>query len=397
MANPKAPGNDLFNDILKEYYGSAQIEKQYNDMNIFYKDIQKTSAFIDAGGKFSVRPLEASGQSQTGSRAMGNNALPRASKSNYKSAIINLVKHYGRIEIEGELMKLANGGAESFVDIFTERMSGQMATNIKDYNVQLLRSNTGEIGKVNGAVNASVSVVVDDLVGLRPNMVVDIYNGATKQADSVTISDITESTKTLTMDTAVTVADNAIIVQEDNYNGAMTGLTDVFSTTNTYFTIDRTAAGNGYFQGKVLTTSQNVITDSILTRMKSSARVAGVEPKYWLCSEEVADSVYTKLLLPDKRNNEATIDGGYKTFTYHNIPFLREPDDVKGRLALMTPSLLEIHTGTGFEWANDDGSILHNISGYDAYEGFTRNYSNLFCKRPNAIPVITGITTDYTL
>jgi hypothetical protein len=63
----------------------------------------------------------------------------------------------------------------------------------------------------------------------------------------------------------------------------------------------------------------------------------------------------------------------------------------------MTPSLLEIHTGTGFEWADDDGSILHNISGYDAYEGFTRNYSNLFCKRPNAIPVITGITTDYTL
>ena len=145
MANPKAPGNDLFNDILKEYYGSAQIEKQYNDRNIFYKDIQKTASFIDAGGKFAIKPLEASGQSQTGSRAMGNNALPRASKSNYKSAMINLVKHYGRIEIEGELMKLANGGAESFVDIFTDRMSGQMATNIKDYNVQLLRTSTGVI------------------------------------------------------------------------------------------------------------------------------------------------------------------------------------------------------------------------------------------------------------
>lgn len=397
MANPTAPGNDLFNDILKEYYGSAQIEKQYNDRNIFYKDIQKTSAFIEQGGKWAVRPLEAGRESQTGVRKMGNNVLSRASKSNYKSAMIPLVKHYGRIEIEGELMKLANGGSESFVDIFTEKMDGQMRTNIKDYNILLLRTYTGEIGKVNGAVNASTSIVVDDLTGLRVNMVVDIYSSTTKQADSITITDITESTKTLTVDAAVTVSDNAIIVQEDNFGEAMSGLTDVFSTTNTYFGLNRAAAGNGFWQGKVLTTSQGVITDSVLTQMKTSAEIAGVMPKYWLCSPEVADSVYTKLLLPDKRNNEATIDGGYKTFTYHGIPFLRESDDVKGRLALVTPSLFEIHTGTGFEWANDDGAILSRISGYDAFEAYTRNYSNLFCKRPNAIPVITGITTDYTL
>lgn len=386
--------NGIFDSILKEFYGSSQIEKQFNDTKIFYKDINKTSEFLASGGMYSVRPLHVGRASQTATRALGNNNLPVASTFSYKDAHIPLVKHYGRIEVPGEVVKLAEGGAESFVNVFVENVNDQMEANIKDYNIDMLRGSSGELTKVNGAVSNSTSVVVDNFNTLRMNMRIDIVNSlGVQEATGVTIVDINETTKTLTLDTAVTVSDDSIIVREGNYGVSMSGLADAIATSGTYFNIDRGAAGNSFWKGKTITSAQGVITDSILTQMKSMASVAGANPKYWLCSDEVADEIYSRLLLPDKKNNEATIDGGYITFSYHGIPFLREPDDVKGRLVLVDPKLIEIHQGLGFEWAGE----FSKISGKDAIENYIRNYSNMFVRRPNAMPAILGITTAYTL
>lgn len=382
----------IIRDILKELYPDNKIQGQFEDLKIFYNDIEKTADFLTYGGKQAILPLRVERSQGHGSRAE-NGDLPLAASSNFDSMTVTLKYHYGRIYLTGQTIKMAQRNNEAFANYLTDYMDDQMEACMKQYNWQLHRASTGVVTQVNdAAVSAETTFTVDSVKGLRVSMAIDVHNGSAYEAQGVIITDINDSTKVVTVDTAVTLTDNAYIYVSGNKDNCMNGLYDGLATSGTYHAVDRDTLA--YFRGNQLSAAHGTPTKLLFLKMKQAAEIRGITPKYWLTTPEIKDEVYLRLFAPDQRYTESTINGLYKTYDVLGIPVLADNDAYDGRIVAMAPQFVKIlQDEDGWNWAQEDGEILSRVSGKDAFEGFIRNYSNMAVTYPKALPYADGVTT----
>jgi hypothetical protein len=102
----------------------------------------------------------------------------------------------------------------------------------------------GNLCVVNGAVSTSKTVIVDSpfyadaTKFLKVGQILDVYNGATKQVDSIAVESVDSATQFKFVSTQ-TIADNAVVKQEDVYTategaglGEMMGLDGIIRDTD---------------------------------------------------------------------------------------------------------------------------------------------------------------------
>lgn len=376
-------------DLLKELYPESMVQEQFENQTEFYKQIEKNSKYQYAGKKLIV-PLKFSLGNGNGSRAEDGD-LPTAGSPTYDQLAVTVAYHYNRQYVTNQAIAMANGGDTSFIDEITEIPADQIASLTKDINWKMFNTTSGARTTTNGAVAGATAIVVDSIKGLRVNMLVDFYKTSAYEAQGVRITNIADSTKTLTLDTAVTVSDEAIVYQAGEKDLSMAGLLSGLATTGTYFGVDKAAVS--IMQGNVVNSSVGTITPQVLTQLRTAAKNKDANPKFWLTTPEVADQIWLHLLRPDQRIMGTKIAGGLDTFTYHNYPVVTDIDCPAGYIFLIDPTKIKVaQTKEGFHWTELAGSRLLPVSGKDSREITLKLYANMAVLRPNALPYAYGVS-----
>jgi len=378
---------------LKDVYPDDTLIKQFADENEFFKLIDKPEAeTLTFKGRKVVMPVLPGWGGGNGSVGEDED-LPAAGATPNDDAQITLAYHYNRKYITNQALRAALGGDASVISAIELLYEAQMEGLKKDINWKLYNSYTGLRTCVNGAVSSSKSITMDNVNGIYIGQMLDIYDAATNatlEAEDITVTDVNDTTKVVTVDTTVTLTDKAYVYQANEKNKSLNGLYDAYQTTGTYHGISR--SGNSWWQGKVISSSAVPITDDLLTSMRTSAS-KGAKPKIWLTTFEIKDMIWKNILRQQiNLTNVVKIAGGMETFTYHGFPVIPDTACTPGLIALIDPSIIAFVQGAdGFNWAEEGGSRLYKIQGKDSYETLLRNYSNLIVKKPRYMPVCTAI------
>lgn len=397
-----AAGNTLssIDASLKEAYPIGTFEKQFSEQKELYKRIEKmsTSDFqvINMGGRRSVIPVLKGRVMGRGWRAE-NTALPESRSLQPDNLYVSNKNIYVRGYITNQVIKMAEKNWEAFMPELELLTEGMHESVQKKFNFSMYRSASGAITTVNGAVNASTSIVLTSLKGIELDMALDVWTtetGGTQEADSVIVTDITESTKTITVDTAVTLTSGSYVFEAGDQNNAMDGLLGNLATTGTVHGVLKTGAGKSWWAGNVISSSVGTITDAALRNIKTAAEKADPTNmnRFWLTTFEVRDQIWDKLLRADRRYNDATIAGGVKTFTYHDYPVVAENDCPAGYIFLIDAGKVKLLRVDDFEYIMNAGSIQHPVSGYDSVEIALRSYCNMLVTYAKAVPYSYGVT-----
>lgn len=384
---------------LKEAYPIGTFEKQFSEQKELYKRIEKLNAsdfsVINMGGRRSVIPIM-KGRIAGGGWRAENTALPAARSLQPANIYVSNKNIYHRAYITGQVLEMASQNWEAFVPEL-ELLTTSMDESVKKkFNFAMYRTNTGAITTITTGVINSTTVVVGSLKGLYVDMPIDVMTteaGGTQEVSSAVITDIADSTNTLTLDVAITCTTGSFVFEAGDQNNSLTGLLANLSATSTsWHGIDKTATGNGWSKGTIVNSTSKAISDADLKALKTAALKANPnEPgRFWLTTYEVADQIWDKLLRPDRRINDTKIAGGVDTFTYHNYPVVCENDCPSGTLFLVDPTKVKLLRVKDFNYIMNAGSIQHPVSGYDAVEISLRSYCDLLVTYPKAVPYSSG-------
>jgi len=387
---------------LKNYY-QGPMTSQFNDDLPIYRGCEKGKHAWS--GYQVIRPIKTRRNPGIGATSDGG-SLPSIGRQTTRQAIISAKYNYLRFGITGPMIKASQSDVGSFVRSASYELKEGYTDLKNDVNRQLSWDGTSDLARCNAAVAASTTLVVKGredteqaLKFLDIGMVVDIYNGSTKVASSVTIDDITSgdansSTATLTMSAAITVSEDDVIVRANSFGQEVEGLlTQLDGGVTTVFNIDRSAEIS--FQGNVVDRSGGQLTlDSMQQAFNEAMRRGGPGLSALYCDYDT-HRMYQKLLTVDKRySNTVKGDGGFAAkdksyLDFNGIPLVADKD-CPPRLFFLPKSMIKKYVLCEMEFADETGSMMIAQSGEDSFEVRVRHFFNLFNEKPSASAVLTN-------
>ena len=362
-------------DYILKYKMLGPIRQQFADKIDFLKRISRTAAHIDGTGRKVLIPLLMNTGQSVGARSDGG-ALPTAAASTTYESQTTLKHNYATLRVTGPTIRASRKNASAFARAVTFEMKNKMLALKQDLERQFFGYGKGFMAQVNGAVAGQV-ITVDNpgTKYLKTGMVIDVVDSSgTKSANSVTISSIdsTNSTVTITAGGDISsVSDNEYLVREDAYNIEMMGLRGIIDDDTLLSSLQGVDSGTYTdWQGKVY---DNSGTNRDLT-------LALMQTPFSYCEEEEGTDVvmyttfavrdkYADLLTADKRFvNTLNLDGGFKALDFNGRPLIPIAYCYPNKIFYVFENLLEIAQYSDIAWADEDGSVLHKVSGYDIYE-----------------------------
>ncbi len=317
-----------------------------------------------------------------------------------------------RFRASGQQIAFAKSNAAAFADYLESEMTGVKRSMNKDINRALWGDSTGKLAQVNGAVVSSTTVTVDSAqpaatkatAHLRKNMYVDIYSSTTKQVDGVKIVSVNSATE-ITLASAVSCDDDAYIYRKGAYGVEPMGLLGVCDDGTTYAPtfqgVTRATAGNEWSHGNLVNMAGALTRDGMQELEDKIQGDNDGRVKAWFMNHDTArkyGGLFASLQRESARGSgkggRVAIDVGLnpEAYEFNGNPIKRDAKCPSGMaFALDTDALAIFQVGPP-AWIDEDGGIMHLISGYDAYEGMFRWYFNLVAKAANYQGRIYGIT-----
>lgn len=382
---------------LKIWY-AGPIVTQFNDEMPLYREIEKGKEKFS--GQQVNRPLKVRRNQGIGATSDGG-SLPSIGKQLTTQAQITARYNYLRFGITGPLMKAAQGDKGAFVSGLTYEMEEGMNDLKNDVNRQLYWDGSGDLAVVSAAASSSNVITVtgresteDGNKFLDVGMVVDIVDGTagTVKVSSVSISALSgTTTATLTLDQAVTVAANDIVVRTGALDVEIQGLlTTLDGGTSTIYNIDRSTYLT--YQGNAVSNSSAAMDLDFLKEGYNEMRRRGGGKLGHICSDFDSERMYEKLLVADKRYafgaQKLKGDGTFSSkdmayLEYAGVPWVADKDAPQ-RVFMLDPRTWKKYVLSELEWADESGAPLIAQTDADSYEARLRLFCNLFCEKPSA-------------
>lgn len=178
----------------------------------------------------------------------------------------------------------------------------------------------------------------------------------------------------------------------------MLGLVDTTTYVSTLHAIDRSTSPGNYLQSTKLTSVGALSADAIQRAIDTGAQKARAKIDALWC-EHAVRRAYQVMLENDRRYMGASLmqpDGGTKAakgkeLDFGGIPIKTDKDAPYGHMFGLQYDTFTRWTLTEGQWADDHGSILRFVTGYDAYEAVYRVFDNVGCEAPQRNFVLTGI------
>lgn len=418
------PGSDTtqWDPLFKDDYGPA-IVNQLNDENLMTSWMESDVKDDSWVGRQKVVPIMIGRNRSVGS-IVNRGRLPQAGRSVFVDFNIPMRNTYGRVGFERNVIAQSRNSKGSWKQVIPAEMDALIEAMAFHRNRVVWGYGSGILALVNGAVAASTTVAVDapgnvagSLGGARfldgdatSGQYIAFLDSGNNVIDTATVTAVAAAGNSITVDHAVTVADNAKIVlaqsaTQTSYNqepeGILAGIDDG-TYVGTYHGLSRTTYPilNAY-----VTTGVGAMSlDAIQQLCDAVAIKTGKMFDFFAC-EHAVRRAYLVLLESDRRYTGADLmrpDGGTaaakkpsgRVITYGDIPIFTDRDAPYRMLFGINKGSWVRYVENEGQWADDEGSVLKWVNEYDEYTAFYFIQDNFHCQRPNVNARAEGIDVN---
>jgi len=370
----------LFDDILKNVY-LGPIREQIRTLTVLLSRIQRNSDNIDAEGRKAIFPVLAGYSQAIGARG-DDEDLPTAAAAKYKKTEVSIKHNYGSIRITGPTMRSSQTNKGAFGRAVDLEVKNMLIGFKLDINRQLVSDGTGVLCEVNGAPAGQVITLHygDPSASsywcgeqyIQEGMYIDTYTpGGTIHDSGLLVSSIDTTNHTITIDAATTVTntvDGDYIYRKGSRAKEIMGLRGIVddgTLVSTLQGVDRTAAGNSWWQAKRFENSGTLrnLSLKLMQQPYSQCEKQAGAPDCLYTDFDLRDA-YVALLVGEKRYvNTLTLDGGFTAVEFNGKPLIPDADAYPNLIFYLNESMLHISEQSDFDWMDEDGAILARVQG----------------------------------
>ena len=403
---------------LKEYY-LPPAREQLNNENMMLAQIERTSRHVE--GRRAVLSLHVSRNSGVGARAEGGQ-LPTAGSQGYAEERVSLAYNYLRIKVSGQAMKATASDAGSFVRALSSEMTQGVNDLRRDINRQIFNDGNAAIAQCASVSTATITLTTpttQQLNQLHVGMLIDV--GTVSDADAkgagLEISSIDKSAGTVTFTSNPTsgIGASHFLFRQGNKKDADGSGADAADGAGTYELI-----GLAKIVGAAGTSLHNVdssthapwhstinsnsgtnraATDTLFEKVIDDIDIESAKSPNLCVTTKGVRRNYAAQLKSMKRFNDGaslTLKGGFKALTIDcgdvSLPLVADRDCPANIAYLLNTSHLTQHEMSDWEWADYDGAVLRNTSGYDQWEAFMFKYHQLCTDQRNTHGKISDLS-----
>lgn len=374
-----------------------------------WRGIQKDSTGIDfVGNEFRI-PLRSSRNQGTGFRSE-NVPLPAAGNQGYQYITEPLKYAYGTFNITGQLIKASESQEGAFRKAVTAEMRGLVDDLKRHVNIAGYGDATGVIATITtGATSATQAV--DTTIYLQGGEIVDAYDStlATYRGSAPkVVQSINRSGLTVTFTASWASTTNDVLVRasststssvpNNDLNQVINGLDKIVDSTGALHGLNPATAGQAFWSATEIAAGSAVVGDSYLRQLTDSIGFeSGSDDEIVLITTRGIRNRYANTLTPLKRfNNEQsmTLRGGFEALMFDNKPMVIDDHCRPGRIYALNTDAMFWSEMSDWEWLEEDGNVLKQVTGYDKYEAYLFKYMNLGTYARNRHGKITGAADD---
>ncbi|MGE0590909.1 MAG: phage major capsid protein [Vicinamibacterales bacterium] len=418
------PGSDVtqWDPLFKDDYGPAIIN-QLQEENIILGFMESEMPDDTWQGRQKVIPTKIGRNWSVGSIGVGG-ALPQQNRSAYQDFKVPMRSTYGRVGFERNVIAQSRNKKGSWQQVIPSEMEGLVQDMAFARNRIAWGYGSGILALVNGAQTADTTIEVDapgniagSVMGNRylfgdatSGMYVAFLDSSNVVQGTATITAVAAAGTSITVDTPITCDDNAKIViaqtpTQNSYNkepeGILAGIDD-----GTYVATYHDLSRSTYpiLQSYIAASVGALSLDAVQEPIDALSIRVGKNIDFFACEHAVRRS-YLTLLQSDRRYTGADLmapDGGTKAakkptgkqITYGDIPILVDRDAPYRMMFGINKESWTRYTESEFTWADDDGSVLKWVNGFDQWTAFGYILDNFHCQRPNCNFRMEGIDVN---
>ena len=386
-------------DYVLKYQMLGPIQQQFAENIAFLQRIKRSSDNVDGSGRKILMPVLLNTGQSVGARSDGG-ALPAASKATYYESQATVRHNYATLEVTGPTIRASRKSSAAFAKAVTAEMDNKTLALKQDCSRQMWGYGKGFMAKC--ATPSGQTIVVDTTQYLKVGMVVDAITPGTaaETATSVVITAINDDTLTVTFTGTLSgIQSGDYLVRENAYGIEMMGLAGICDNDVLLSSLQSIDSGDyPIWRGKVFDNplgtggTNRALSLALMQSAYSYCEKAMQKPSIILTSFGLRDK-YVQLLSASKRYvNTMKLDGGFEAVEFNGTPLLPMPDAPANCMWFIQESMLQIAQISDLAWADEDGTVLHKVSGYDMYEADLFWDAELCTKRRNVHAVIKDIT-----
>lgn len=388
---------------LKEFYEPALVEELHND-NVLLAHIETTDR--DVEGREVVLSLHVSRNSGVGARKSGD-SLPTAGAQGYVDERVKTKRNYGRIQIDGELIRTMKSNQGSFTRAVDSETQGIVADLKRDVNRQYWGTSDGVIAvcavtSASATVQLNTSTPQSAMNQFEVGEIIDI--GTTSSpfnqiANGAMIIDVDPVNHTITIDSAVTTTTSHRVTRHGSGGATtnqreVTGLQTIVSDTGALFNVDPSTYP--VWKSTVDASGGNATELKFQKNMDKVRKSSGQDISMILTTDGVYRNYYAQLQGSKRYVNTQTLNGGFTALTVSSgrgeVPLTWDRDCPDGTAIGLSLTNLVQYQKSDWEFMQEDGAVLSRVPGQDAYEATLFKYHELATNRRNAFFKATGIT-----
>lgn len=384
---------------LKRVYGQYQVQQ-----NLAHKaidEIAKSLTKYSPGGEGYFGAINDYGNESVGA-ITESESFRTIDNEHYAQWKVNPKVLVAPIEFSGLSAAAADSDEESFVSIVVDALDMAKERLLKDENRQFFGLGTGLLAVPTGVVASdATSFLVASAQYLRANMVIDIYNGATKTVDSKRILDVDKVAGRVVFSTSLGAALNATseLVKENIRDSAPTdgkemmglrGIVDDGTDLTTFENIS--AADSRIWRGRRIDASGANLTSDLLQRLLDDVEVLGGLAPDTLITHQRQRRKYLDIVVPQKRYMDGKMDAGFMKLSFNGIDMFLDSDCQSDTVYALVKKHIQKYELEALGMGKHEGSdtFLRKINA-DAFQAYWRHYCNFGTGKRNAHGKIIGL------
>jgi hypothetical protein len=387
---------------LKNVYADF-MEKNQNLEHRAIDEIAKSLTKYSPGGNGYFGAINDYGNESVGALSEGE-SFRTIDNENYVQWKVAPKTLAAPIEFSGLVAAAADSDEEAFVGVVMDALDMAKERLLADENRQFYGLGTGALAAPAQATASNLtSFTVDSVQYLRPNMVIDIFSGATKTVDSKRISSVDHVNSVIYLSTslgaAVTTTD--VIVKENIRDSAasdgkemmgLRGIVDDATDLTTFQNID-SASNREWRARRISAASANLTSDLLQRLIDDVAILSGQEPDKLIMHKKQRRQ-YLNIVVPQKRYMDGKLDSGFEKVEFNGKELWLDKDCQIDTVYAIKLDKIKKFELRGLEMGKHDGSdsFLRKIN-QDAFQAYWRHYCNFGTTRRNSHGKIVSLAT----
>lgn len=410
-----------YDNVLRHVYTPDLWELQNRD-RILLQLIGRKSAMYAEGKQINIR-LHTAGAGAVGYSSSGT--LPTSGTQKFNEVSTGYKRLYGTFKIDGALLKSAREPSAAELDSLLSEARGCVEDQADALAYDIHQDGSGRLGGVlsnpNGGASTSSFRIPKINNGLKANMIIDVTTVAgavTEGKVGLLVTSVVTDGTDATLDLVTLHADGGVLAgtgdvgggtyyayRQGSRNDSIYGLDGIVDTTSPeaghtgaghYLGVNRATAGNEYWRAQVLANggTNREITLDLLQELRDAIEMNSPgTPKLGICSHAIWRRI-AQILVPDKRygGDLYKLNGWCQAVDFAGMPIVRDKWARRNELYMLDLDVWSIYQDSEGGWVDEDGQILHRVSGADQFEAAWRRFLEIVCHDPASNGVLKDLS-----